>query len=147
MEISDPVFILVIVPLAALYLYTLKYYVPTSRQMKRLESSNRSPIYSHFGETIQGVSTIRAFGKTGDFSQELGKRVDLLLRIKTLSLVANRWLAIRLEFVGNLVLLSTALFAAWSAAVWGLTAGMVGLAVSYALNITESLNFVVRLVG
>jgi len=61
-------------------------------------------------------------------------------------LIANRWLAIRLELVGNLVLLFTALFAAISAGSWGITAGLVGLSVSHALNITDSLNFVVRLV-
>ncbi|KAI1703946.1 ABC transporter transmembrane region domain-containing protein [Ditylenchus destructor] len=146
--ITTPVFVVAIVPLAVIYYLSLKFYVPTARQLKRLESVNRSPIYSHFGETIQGASSIRAFGKTNEFCAEIENRVDRFLRVRNLSLVANRWIAIRLEFVGNAIVLFAALFAALSNE-WGLlqSAGLVGLSVSYALSITDSLNFVVRLLS
>ncbi|KAI1698658.1 ABC transporter transmembrane region domain-containing protein [Ditylenchus destructor] len=146
--IATPVFVVAIVPLAVIYYLSLKFYVPTSRQLKRLESVNRSPIYSHFGETIQGASSIRAFGKTNEFCSEIENRVDRFLRVRNLSLVANRWIAIRLEFVGNAIVLFAALFAALSNE-WGFlqSAGLVGLSVTYALSITDSLNFVVRLLS
>ncbi len=45
--------------------------------MKRLESITRSPIYSHFGETLSGAPTIRAYGMTGRFVRENEKKIDL----------------------------------------------------------------------
>ncbi|KAK0395659.1 hypothetical protein QR680_001380 [Steinernema hermaphroditum] len=143
--ISTPIFAIVIIPLAIIYIISLRFYVPTSRQLKRLESVNRSPIYSHFSESVQGAASIRAFGKVGEFCQISADRVDRFVRCKYHNLIANRWLAVRLEFIGNCVVLFAALFGAFSNH-WGfpVSAGIIGLSISYALNITEVLNFAVR---
>ena len=54
-----PFFGVVIVPVSIAFYFVQSVYVSTSRQLKRLESVSRSPIYSHFGETLSGTSTIR----------------------------------------------------------------------------------------
>lgn len=50
--------------------------MPTSRQLRRNESTSRSPIYAHFSETISGAMCIRAFGACERFAEESARRVD-----------------------------------------------------------------------
>uniref|UniRef100_A0A7E4ZTZ1 Multidrug resistance-associated protein 1 n=1 Tax=Panagrellus redivivus TaxID=6233 RepID=A0A7E4ZTZ1_PANRE len=147
-SVTTPVFMVVIFPLIGIYIFSLRYYVPTSRQLKRLESNNRSPMYSHFGETIQGASVIRAYSRSEAFCEAMNDHTDKFIRIKYMNLLANRWLAVRLELIGNLVVFFAAIFAVLSN-YWGWisSAGLVGLSVSYALNVTEVLNFAVRQVS
>lgn len=73
-----------------LYYFAQRFYITTSRQLKRLESKTRSPIYSHFGETVTGASVIRAFGLQGEFILESQKRVDTNQVFTFASNTANR---------------------------------------------------------
>ncbi|KAK4455830.1 hypothetical protein QBC34DRAFT_388031 [Podospora aff. communis PSN243] len=140
-----PAFLTMVVPLAAMYMYIQRYYLRTSRELKRLDSVSRSPIYAHFQESLGGISTIRAYRQQDRFEHENEWRVDANLKAYFPSISANRWLALRLEFIGAVVILAAAGFAVISVAGGsGLTPGMVGLAMSYALQITTSLNWIVR---
>ena len=106
---------------------------------------SRSPIYAHFQESLGGINTIRAYRQQGRFALENEWRVDENLRAYFPSINANRWLAVRLEFIGSFIILAAAGFAIISVATGSsLSAGMVGLAMSYALQITQSLNWIVR---
>ncbi|KIW76027.1 hypothetical protein Z517_10772 [Fonsecaea pedrosoi CBS 271.37] len=142
---STPIFLVMVLPLGFIYIIYQKYYLRTSRELKRLDSVSRSPIYAHFQESLGGVSTIRAYRQQKRFALENEWRMDANLRAYFPSVSANRWLAVRLEFIGSVIILSAALFAIISVATGsGLSSGMVGLAMSYALQITQSLNWIVR---
>ncbi|XP_063790448.1 multidrug resistance-associated protein 1 isoform X2 [Pseudophryne corroboree] len=141
--IATPIVAVIILPLGLLYFFVQRFYVATSRQLKRLESVSRSPVYSHFNETLLGASVIRAFGEQTQFIQINDFRVDENQRAYYPSIVSNRWLAIRLEFVGNCIVLFAALFAVISR--YTLSPGLVGLSVSYALQVTTYLNWLVRM--
>ncbi|KFZ64379.1 Canalicular multispecific organic anion transporter 2, partial [Antrostomus carolinensis] len=140
---STPLFAVVIVPLAILYFFVQRFYVATSRQLKRLESVSRSPIYSHFSETVSGASVIRAYRRVKSFIDVSDLKVDENQKSYYPGIVSNRWLGIRVEFVGNCIVLFAALFAVIGKN--SLNAGLVGLSVSYALQVTLSLNWMVRM--
>ncbi|KAF2012769.1 multidrug resistance-associated protein 1 [Aaosphaeria arxii CBS 175.79] len=142
---GTPIFVALILPLGGLYFYIQRYYLRTSRELKRLDSISRSPIYAHFQESLSGMSTIRAYSQQKRFELENEWRIDANLRAYFPSINANRWLAVRLEFIGSIIILASAGFAIVSVSSHsGLSAGMVGLAMSYALQITQSLNWIVR---
>ncbi|KAI6778837.1 Metal resistance protein-like protein [Emericellopsis cladophorae] len=144
-SVTVPAFTALIIPLGLMYYWIQRYYLRTSRELKRLDSVSRSPIYAHFQESLGGVSTIRAFRQQDRFELENEWRVDANLKAYFPSVSANRWLAVRLEFIGAFVILAAAGFVVIAKAGGSpLGPGMVGLAMSYALQITGALNWIVR---
>uniref|UniRef100_A0A8B9GBF2 Canalicular multispecific organic anion transporter 1 n=1 Tax=Amazona collaria TaxID=241587 RepID=A0A8B9GBF2_9PSIT len=140
--LATPFFALIIIPLGIFYYFVLRFYISTSRQLRRVDSVTRSPIYSHFGETVSGLSVIRAYGHQARFLQQNEITMDINQKAVYSWIISNRWLAIRLEFVGSLVVFFSALLAVISKGT--LEGGIVGLSVSSALNVTQTLNWLVR---
>ncbi|XP_014108153.1 PREDICTED: multidrug resistance-associated protein 1 isoform X1 [Pseudopodoces humilis] len=141
--LTTPIAAVIIPPLGLFYFFVQRFYVATSRQLKRLESVSRSPVYSHFNETLLGVSVIRAFEEQKRFIKQNDMKVDENQKAYYPSIIANRWLAVRLEYVGNCIVLFAALFAVIARS--KLSPGLVGLSVSYSLQITAYLNWLVRM--
>ena len=140
---TTPIFLLPLVVIAVCYYIVQRIYVATSRELKRLESVSRSPIYSHFGETVNGVQTIRAYNLQKSFIDESEAKVDYNQRANYPSVVANRWLSVRLESVGNLIIFMSTLFAVLNRNT--LSPGLIGLSITYALSVTQTLNWLVRM--
>lgn len=67
-----------------------RFYVSTSRQLRRLDSVTRSPIYSHFGETVSGLSVIRAYGHQERFLQQNESTMDINQKTVYSWIISNR---------------------------------------------------------
>ncbi|KAJ6634924.1 Multidrug resistance-associated protein 1, partial [Pseudolycoriella hygida] len=136
-------FLIVIIPVGILYYFSQKIYIASSRQLQRLEATSLSPVYSHFSESIQGASSIRAFEVSERFIKESGQKVDFNQACYYPKIIAERWLAVRLELIGNFIILFAALFAVLSRDT--IEPGTVGLCILYALQITQDLHTIVNM--
>ena len=65
--ITNPWLLFLVVPIAVLAGLISRYYLRTSRELKRLESICRSPVFSHISETLDGLETIRTRRRQRDF--------------------------------------------------------------------------------
>lgn len=119
------------------------YYIRSSRDLKRLESVQRSPIYQQFGETLSGVVTIRAYGDELRFIRDNQRRVDTHNRPFIYLWATNRWLALRVDFMGALVAFFAGAFVILS--IDTIDAGSAGLSLTYAVMFTENVLWLVRL--
>jgi ATP-binding cassette subfamily C (CFTR/MRP) protein 1 len=113
-----------------------RYYVSSSRQMARLDSSTKSPIFSYFSETLTGVSTIRAYGAQSIFINSMQKNIDENTVYIYAANCAERWLVLRLDFVANLIAGLASLFAVFSRN--SLSPGLVGLSISLSITVSSS---------
>ena len=96
---STPWFLAALVPIAIAYIGVQRYFIPSNRQLKRLQSASRSPIFSHFSETQSGVTTIRAYRSQEAFTRRMQTNIDESFVYYYSTTVSNRWLALRLEIV------------------------------------------------
>ncbi|KAH9127149.1 hypothetical protein LEN26_004760 [Aphanomyces euteiches] len=134
-----PLFILVLLPIGYGYAQSQHYYIQTSRELQRLESVSKSPVLSFFGETLDGLSTIRALPGTAEiFTTRMHSLLDRNLQALLLNFSVNCWLTLRLEFAGTLVASFAGLCAVWQhGSTSAMFAGLAGVALSYAFTITK----------
>ncbi|VVA93078.1 unnamed protein product [Arabis nemorensis] len=136
-----------IMPLLILFYAVYLYYQNTSREVRRLDSVTRSPIYAQFGEALNGLSSIRAYKAYERMAKINGKSVDNNIRFTLANTSSNRWLTIRLETLGGVMIWLTATFAVLRNGNTDNQAGFastMGLLLSYTLNITTLLSGVLR---
>ncbi|KAL3352187.1 hypothetical protein AABB24_020318 [Solanum stoloniferum] len=136
-----------IMPLLILFYAAYLYYQNTSREVKRLDSITRSPVYAQFGEAINGLSTIRAYKAHDQLAAINGKSMDNNIRFTLANTSTNRWLTIRLEALGGIMIWLTATFAVIQngrADDKVAVAATMGLLLSYSLNITTLLSNTLR---
>ncbi|XP_058004711.1 ABC transporter C family member 13 isoform X3 [Hevea brasiliensis] len=137
------VFLLLLLPFWFIYSKLQFFYRSTSRELRRLDSVSRSPIYATFTETLDGSSTIRAFKSEDCFLVKFIELVALYQRTSYSEIIASLWLSLRLQLLGAFIISFVAMMAVvgsrgYLPISFG-TPGLVGLALSYATPIVSSL--------
>ena len=112
----------------------------TSRELKRLSSVALSPIYTHFHETLSGLTTIRAFRQVDQFQTQNKLLLAGFIRASYVNTSASQWLNFRLQMISVVLIFVVGLSAVFQHIYSTANASLIGLALSYILNVTGLLN-------
>ncbi|XP_056091700.1 ATP-binding cassette sub-family C member 9 isoform X3 [Rhinichthys klamathensis goyatoka] len=135
-----PAFLIALVPLAVAFYFIQKYFRVASKDLQDLDDSTQLPLLCHFSETAEGLTTIRAFRHEARFKQRMLELTDTNNTAYLFLSAANRWLEVRTDYLGAVIVLTAAVAAIWTSS----QSGLVGLGLTYALTVTNYLNWVVR---
>lgn len=137
-----PWFLVALGPLTILVLYATAYYRSSASQMKRHEASLRSVMFAKFGESVTGVSTIRAYGAQARAVQRVHDAIDDMDSAHFLTLSNQRWVTSRLDLVAASVVAIVGLLVVLLRT--SVEPSVSGLVLSYVLSITQMMQLVVR---
>ncbi|KAG1873894.1 hypothetical protein F4604DRAFT_1765807 [Suillus subluteus] len=109
-------------------------YLKTGRDLRRMESNSRSPIFSGFSELLEGIVTVRAFSAEQRFLDDLHDKIDVTTKMWYNFWMTNRWLLLNFDGLGGLAVLTTTLLALSGY----VSAGTAGLCITSAMTFTSS---------
>ena len=129
-------------PLFLMFLFSASYYRASAREMKRHESVLRSVVFARFSEAVSGTVSIRAYGLQDHFIKGLRDAVDEMNSAYYLTFSNQRWLSVRLDCIGNLLVFTTGVLVVTSR--FNVSPSIAGLVLSYILSIVQMIQFTVR---
>ena len=127
----SPFMALVAPPLVVICALIGRRYIGAARNVKRLESNSKSPVISHFAASLSGLSTIRAFSKSEEFTQRMYKLIDTYAACTWYSGLLGSWLGL---WVGVIASLFPAAIAAFVILTPGTDASLAGFALSFSIT-------------
>jgi ABC-type multidrug transport system fused ATPase/permease subunit len=137
-------FLIPLVPLGIMYYWVQLWFRKTSTELQRITKIATSPIFADFSQTLSGTSTIRAYSAQSKFFDKSVKNYDKLNSSYLLVQLVGYWLALRLDIMGGLI---SAFIGAVAIATHFIPAGWLGLSLTYSIEITTYLKFVVQMVA
>ncbi|EEP77403.1 hypothetical protein UREG_02252 [Uncinocarpus reesii 1704] len=135
-------FAVALVPLLVLFLLAANFYRASAREMKRHEAVLRSVVFAQFSEAVSGTASIRAYGLQNHFIRRIRAAIDNMDSAYFLTFSNQRWLSVRLDAVGCLMVLVTGILVVTSR--FDVEPSISGLVLSYILAIFQMLQFTVR---
>ncbi|KAI8807295.1 P-loop containing nucleoside triphosphate hydrolase protein [Cladochytrium replicatum] len=138
-----PPIIGIFVPIAVLYYFALRFYRNAARELKRIEAIQRSPLFAHFGESLTGMSTIRAYRSTERFIEVHQKYLDQSNAPTILRYLVDTWMELRGETFMAVIVLMTGIFGILTR----INSSLLGLALSYTISVGQLFNFAMRILA
>ncbi|UJR38401.1 hypothetical protein I4U23_031070 [Adineta vaga] len=141
--IVNPWVLLILIPLLPAFWWFRRFYLRSSRQIKRLESVTRSPVYALFSSSLNGgLATIRAFNVQNDFIELFINRVDTNSRAFFILIAAVRWFGLRLDLMTSILSLITSVLTI--AFRHQIDPASAALSLMYCINLTMLFQWAVR---
>ena len=133
--------ILIAAILLGVCLYYAKRYLDGAREVKRIESNAKSPVFELFGSSLAGVGTIRAFDKADIYVTRMFSKIDDHARSLWHLWLFNRWMGFRMAMLGAVFAF---MVAAVILSVKGIDAALAGFAIGFALDFTQTVIWMIR---
>ncbi|XP_066264201.1 ATP-binding cassette sub-family C member 9-like [Branchiostoma lanceolatum] len=143
-SIVTPYFMIGALPIMLLYYFVQKFYRATARELQRLDAINKSPMFAHVSETLGGLSTIRAFRVEKRFNDNLMEKVNRSNTPFYFFTATQSWVGLRMGYMGGVIVFVAGLSSMVASIFGAVSSGMVGLSITYALNLQQYLHWMVR---
>ncbi|EYB87408.1 hypothetical protein Y032_0263g589 [Ancylostoma ceylanicum] len=138
----NPIVFLPTLPLLILFFLLRMVYLASSRDVKRLEATTRSPLYSHISAFMNGLFTVRAFGKQTEVLHDYHRAQNVNTAAFGLTLTTARWFAVCIDWLVALFVSVVAFFSVITPA--SMTSGEVALMLVYAVQLTGFFSWIMR---
>jgi ABC-type multidrug transport system fused ATPase/permease subunit len=140
-------FLIALIPLAYMYWIVQKWFRKTSTELQRVTNVANSPIFADFSQTLSGTSSIRAFGVQNGFFTKCKGSFDNMNASYILVQLASYWLALRLDLMGGFICMFIGGVAVGTLDTEFIPAGWLGLALSFAIEVTSYLKHGVQMIA
>eukprot|EP00026_Physarum_polycephalum_P000614 Phypoly_transcript_00615.p1 GENE.Phypoly_transcript_00615~~Phypoly_transcript_00615.p1 ORF type:complete len:1444 (+),score=207.64 Phypoly_transcript_00615:19-4350(+) len=141
-SVVTPYFLVPLLPIAYMMYFLHQYYMSSLREMQRLDSISRSPIYALFSETLNGIATIRSYEMLPAFIFDNDYKIDRNMKALFVVNGIARWFAIRLELICNCIVTLAALFCILQKDT--IPPSLAGLSISYAMTLIGTLSYLIK---
>lgn len=137
-----PYFAVAIPFLGFAFVFLANFYQGSSREIKRLEATQRSLVYNNFNETLTGMSTIKSFKAEDDFIRKNDYFINRMNEAYYLSIATQRWLCVHLDIITSSVALIVCMLCITGQ--FNISASSTGLLLNYVLQLVGVLSLTIR---
>jgi ATP-binding cassette subfamily C (CFTR/MRP) protein 1 len=133
---ADPYVLIIYIPVGWAFLFAIKVYQASARELKRFDSTTRSPFLNLVSETLSGIEIIRSYKMTEAFSVLCEQLLDQNSKYYLLYQSSSRWFAMRTDWLVSVIIAAVAILAIATKSTLG--AAVAGLGLTYAAQLTSS---------